>query len=107
MAYFALLVVLIILFTTWTIFVAIDRLFFYPLADIPGPRLAALTYLYETYYDVVRPGLYDFKIKELHEQYGELPRHIFPDLLAIDDTVIQGPIYALTHKSFISATWIS
>lgn len=48
----------------------IRRLFLHPLAHIPGPRLAALTWWYEFYFDGIRPGKYVFKIQELHKQYG-------------------------------------
>jgi hypothetical protein len=54
-----------------TIAGAIRRLFLHPLAHIPGPRLAALTWWYEFYFDVVQPGQYVFKIQELHKQYGK------------------------------------
>lgn len=49
---------------------AIYRLYFSPVAKFPGPRLAALTFWYEFYYDVIKRGLYTFKIIELHKQYG-------------------------------------
>lgn len=49
---------------------AFYRLVLHPLARFPGPKLAALTRYYETYYDVVHNGKYTFKIAELHEQYG-------------------------------------
>ena len=54
----------------WLVWTALYRLYFSPLAKIPGPRLAALTSWYEFYYDVILPGRYVFKIKELHEEYG-------------------------------------
>lgn len=46
------------------------RLFYHPLSHIPGPKLAALTWWYEFYYDVIQPGRYIFKIQELHQEYG-------------------------------------
>jgi hypothetical protein len=52
---------------------AIRRLFFHPVAHIPGPRLAALTWWYEFYFDVIQHGRYVFKIQELHKQYGGSP----------------------------------
>lgn len=50
---------------------SIRRLYFHPISHIPGPRLAALTWWYEFYYDVVLPGKYIFKIQELHREYGK------------------------------------
>lgn len=55
---------------SWVIYVAIQRLVLSPLASVPGPRLAAVTYWYEIYHDVWKPGQYTFKIKQLHEEYG-------------------------------------
>jgi hypothetical protein len=50
--------------------ISLYRLFFSPIRHFPGPRLAALTFWYEGYYDVVKDGRYTWKIKELHERYG-------------------------------------
>jgi hypothetical protein len=55
---------------SWLLLGAIYRLYWIPLARITGPRLAALTFWYEFYFDVVKKGQYTFKIKELHERYG-------------------------------------
>lgn len=49
------------------------RLYFHPLAHIPGPKLTACTHLYEFYYNVIRPGKFLFKIEEMHKQYGQTP----------------------------------
>jgi hypothetical protein len=49
---------------------AIRRLYFHPLAHIPGPKLAALTWWYELYFDQIQPSRYVFQIQELHKQYG-------------------------------------
>lgn len=50
--------------------IGIYRLYLTPSAKFPGPRLAALTFLYEGYYDVWCKGRYTWKIRELHEEYG-------------------------------------
>ncbi|KAI0904518.1 cytochrome P450 [Ustulina deusta] len=50
------------------------RCFLCPLAKLPGPKLAALTYWYECYYDIARPAQYAFKIKALHRKYGPVVR---------------------------------
>ena len=48
----------------------IRRLFFHPLADFPGPRLAAVTSFYKTYYEVVKGGEMLQQIEYLHSRYG-------------------------------------
>lgn len=50
---------------------AVSRLVVHPLAKIPGPKLAALTHLYEFYHDAIRPGKYTFRIDDFHRTYGE------------------------------------
>lgn len=62
-------------FVAWLAIKAVYRLYLSPLAKIPGPKIAALTLWYETYHDVWRRGQYVYKIKEMHEKYGEAPLH--------------------------------
>ena len=57
--------------------VPVYRLYWSPIAKFPGPKLAAASYLYELYYDIVKRGKYTFKIGELHAQYGQ-PHSSFP-----------------------------
>ena len=59
------------LVVTYLIIISCYRLVFSPLAKFPGPKLAALTLWYEFWYDVVKRGQYLFKIKEMHDRYGE------------------------------------
>lgn len=47
------------------------RLFFHPLAEIPGPKLAAITWNYERYYDLWIGAKFWEQIGKLHEQYGK------------------------------------
>lgn len=47
---------------------------FHPLSHIPGPRLAAATYLPEFYHDAIRYGRYTRKIQQMHEKYGTCTR---------------------------------
>ncbi|KAE8143633.1 cytochrome P450 [Aspergillus pseudotamarii] len=83
----------LILLSLWTAVGAIRRLFFHPLSHIPGPRLAALTWWYEFYYDAVQPGQYVFKIQELHKQYGPIIR-VTPDEIHINDVGYLDTTYA-------------
>ena len=50
---------------------AFYRLFLSPLSKFPGPKLAALTRKYESYYEAVQNYEYLWKIKKLHRQYVE------------------------------------
>lgn len=59
-----------LLFVTYLIVLAIYRLFLHPLAQFPGPKLAALSKWYEFYYDAYQPGQFLFKLEGLHKHYG-------------------------------------
>lgn len=75
------------------------RLWVSPLAKFPGPRLAAATSWYETYYDVVKDGLFFRKIQRLHRQYGtSVPS--FPTCAQKHDWI------ALTLGPSISPLWL-
>jgi hypothetical protein len=65
-------VAVITLLASYVSYLVIYRLFLSPLAALPGPRLAALTYWYECYFDVFQKAQYVFKIKELHKRHGML-----------------------------------
>lgn len=71
---------------------ALYRLFFCPVAQFPGPRLAALTFWYEFYYDVVCKGKYTWKIQQLHHQYGPVVR-INPEEIHVDDPQFYDVVY--------------
>lgn len=50
---------------------SIYRLYLHPLSKIPGPKIAALTWGYEFYYDVVRHGTYIWEVEKMHDKYGQ------------------------------------
>ena len=54
----------------YTAYGAIYRIYLSPVAQFPGPRLAALTFWYEFYFDVIRRGSYVWKIQDMHKTYG-------------------------------------
>ncbi|KAI9041023.1 putative Cytochrome P450 [Aspergillus affinis] len=93
MAFLWILQTTAVAFAVWTVGEAIRRLYFHPLAPIPGPRLAALTWWYEFYYDAIQPGHYVFKIQELHRQYGPIIR-VTPDEIHISDVGFLDTVYA-------------
>lgn len=55
------------------IYIVVHRLYFHPLRHFPGPKLAAITYWYEVYYDWFGGpyrGRNSWNIEKLHEKYG-------------------------------------
>ncbi|KAL4872418.1 hypothetical protein BDV12DRAFT_183083 [Aspergillus spectabilis] len=64
--------------------ICIKRLVFSPIAHFPGPRIAAVTFWYEFYYDVVRRGQYFREIENMHQRYGPVVR-INPFELHVQD----------------------
>lgn len=52
----------------WVMGVVVYRIFFHPLAHVPGPYLAAATYLYSFKYNLT--GRFYLQIENLHQQYG-------------------------------------
>ncbi|EGD90424.2 hypothetical protein H112_01883 [Trichophyton rubrum D6] len=87
---FALIVVSIFAYVIGNV---IYQLHFSPLSRFPGPKIAAVTYLYEFYYDVILKGRYIFKIRELHEKYGPIIR-ISPRELHINDPHFYNVLYS-------------
>jgi len=51
------------------------RLYISPLSRIPGPKLAAATGWYETYFELFHKlgDQYLFHIQQLHREYGDIP----------------------------------
>jgi hypothetical protein len=48
----------------------------HPLSHFPGPKIAAVSYLYEAYYDWWCVGRYGKVIARMHEKYGPIVRYI-------------------------------
>lgn len=66
------------------------NLYLHPLRSYPGPFLARATRLYHIYYDL--KGVSHLKIKELHDQYGEVVR-IAPNELSYNTSQAWKDIY--------------
>lgn len=62
-------------FILYRLSLVVYRCYLHPLARFPGPRLAAVTSLYEAYHEIVLNGQYSKKISELHDRYGMSPLH--------------------------------
>lgn len=73
---------------------AIYRIYFHPLANFPGKKLAVATYWHETFYDVFRGHQYIWKIREMHEEYGPVIR-TNPDDVHIHDPDFFDDLYGL------------
>ncbi|KAK7542635.1 putative P450 monooxygenase [Phyllosticta citribraziliensis] len=71
------------------------RLYFSPIAKFPGPRLAALTYLVEIYYELLcgEGGQFPFQYRKWHQQYGPIIR-VSPDELHIQDSAYHETMYS-------------
>ncbi|KIW33835.1 uncharacterized protein PV07_00654 [Cladophialophora immunda] len=90
----ALLVALVSVYGLLTTFY---RLFLHPIRHIPGPKLAAASYILEFYYDVIKGGKYVFEIERMHEKYGPIVR-INPHQVHINDPDFYDEIYAPSSK---------
>ncbi|CAA9958673.1 Cytochrome P450 [Pyrenophora teres f. maculata] len=83
---------------TWVLYKALQAVYyvspFHPLSKIPGPKLAAATYLPEFWYDVVKFGCYTKEIARLHQAYGPIVR-INPHEVHCNDISFADEIYAV------------
>ncbi|KAM0124736.1 hypothetical protein ACHAP3_010138 [Botrytis cinerea] len=91
------LVPIIVILLSYIAYGIVWRLYFSPIAEFPGPKLAAISILYEIYHEIVLGGKYTFKIKELHEKYGPIIR-INPWELHISDPDYYDELYAAGGK---------
>lgn len=82
----------------WIVYQVLKALYnvspFHPLAHIPGPKLAAATYLPEFYHDVVLFGRYTHEIRDMHRKYGPIVR-INPNEMHCNDANFSDDIYAV------------
>ncbi|KAF8247342.1 cytochrome P450 [Wilcoxina mikolae CBS 423.85] len=83
---------LLLLFLAFWLILIIYRIWFHPLSHIPGPRLAAATYLYHAYYQVYKGGMFFKKRPELLAKYGPVVR-ISPTNVEIYDPELYHSVY--------------
>ncbi|KAL0256814.1 hypothetical protein SLS55_007623 [Diplodia seriata] len=90
----------------YSLYLTVYRLFLSPIARFPGPKLAAWTYWYEFWYDVVAEPEYTFKISRLHKEYGPIIR-INPDEIHIADPDFYDTVYAGSGRKRDKWDWIT
>lgn len=91
-------------FLVYVIYLGFYRLYLSPISNFPGPRLAALTFWYEFYHDLIRRGQYEFEIAKMHKQYGPIVR-INPYELHIDDPNFYDTVYPGTSSARKTDKW--
>ncbi|KAI5918541.1 cytochrome P450 [Camillea tinctor] len=89
----------------WGIGIAVYRVTLHPLARIPGPRVATMSYWYEIYYEVVLEGQYFKRIKNMHSEYGPIVR-INPDEVHFDDPDFIGNVYPTSGRKTNKPHWV-
>ncbi|KAE8143664.1 benzoate 4-monooxygenase cytochrome P450 [Aspergillus pseudotamarii] len=93
------------LYLIYGIILGLYRLTLHPLAQFPGPKLAAATFWYEFYYDLFPHKLrYLWKVEELHKKYGPIVR-INPIHLHINDPNYLDEIYAAGNRKRNRDPW--
>ncbi|KAI1073951.1 putative P450 monooxygenase [Whalleya microplaca] len=86
-----------VLYLVYLVALGFYRLYLTPSARFPGPKLAALTFLYEFYYDAWLEGQYTWKIRDLHRKYGPFVR-VNPYEVHCDDPEFFDILYVSSAK---------
>jgi hypothetical protein len=73
----------------YVIGVIVQRLYFSPIAKFPGPKLAAATFWYEFYFDVIQSGKFTWQIQRIHEKYGMLKCKLSPSAASAASLKVQ------------------
>ncbi|KAJ4161647.1 uncharacterized protein LMH87_007674 [Akanthomyces muscarius] len=79
-------------FAAYAVYLSVYRLWYSPIAHLPGPKLAALTQYYEFYHDTIRGSQYILSIEEMHKKYGPVVR-INPWEVHVSDSDFHSELY--------------
>jgi hypothetical protein len=85
------------LITSFVAYIVVYPLFFHPLAQISGPKLAALTFLYQTYYSFKDGSRFYKQVGLLHEKYGPIVR-ITPNEVSLSNPENYEAIYYVRSR---------
>ncbi|TLD03793.1 uncharacterized protein PgNI_11655 [Pyricularia grisea] len=89
------LALLAALWASCVVGVVIYRIFLHPLAHLPGPKIAAATFLYEIAWDYFGDGAYLYEIEKMHKKYvlaGPIVR-VNPHEVSIYDPTYYNTVY--------------
>lgn len=91
---FTLLSIIAVTYVSYTVF---WRLYLSPISHFPGPKFAAMTWLYEMYYDIYKDGQFHFQLQKLHERYGIDAQHSVATICS-SLTSFSGPIIRVNPR---------
>ncbi|KAI3329673.1 cytochrome P450 [Ustulina deusta] len=93
-------------FLVYQVGLAVYRLYLSPLAKIPGPKLAAVSYLYESYYEIVLGGQYFKRVAQMHKQYGPIVR-VTPNEVHWNDPEFIDVVYPAIGRKTDKPVWFA
>ncbi|KAJ8116515.1 hypothetical protein OPT61_g2076 [Boeremia exigua] len=91
------------LITLWVVYLVASAIYNisprHPLSHVPGPKLAAMSLLYEFWFDMVLGGTYTHEIRKMHESCLKGPVvRIGPNELHCNDPAFTDEIYASSGR---------
>ncbi|KAK6207359.1 hypothetical protein LQW54_007186 [Pestalotiopsis sp. IQ-011] len=85
-------------FIVFILLKAIYNIYFHPLQNFPGPKLAAVGPFHEFYHHVIRDGMFMWEVEKMHRTYGPIVR-VNPNELHILDPHYYSTVYAGNLRS--------